>query len=249
MKKAILILAASAFMAVNAQAQSVDEIIDNYFENTGGMEAWGNLKGFKFSAKVSQQGMEIPIEIVQMADGRQYTKISIQGMSIMQGVFDGTTLWSTNFQTMKAEKMDDETTENVKRSAAVAFPDNLYKYKEKGFTAELMGKETVEGTETFKIKLTQKPVLVDGEEVENVTYYYMDTENFVPIVQEKEMLFGPQKGIISWTTLSDYQEVEGMYFPFSMAQGIKDGMSQPITIEAIELNPEVEDSAFTFPEN
>ena len=229
------------------QAQDVDEIIANYVENTGGLEAWTNLKGIKISAKFNQQGMEIPLEIVQMADGRQYTKFSFQGMDIMQGVFDGETVWSTNFQTMKAEKSDAETTENVKL-AANDFPEAFINYKEKGYTAELMGTETFDGTETFKVKLVKEPVKVDGEEVEDITYYYFDKDAFVPIAQESEIKMGPAKGSVSLVKMSDYDEVDGLYFPFSMSQGIKGGQSQPIQIESIELNPEVEDSVFAFPE-
>ncbi len=32
------------------------------------------------------QGMEIPIEIVQLKGGKQYVKISIQGKELMQGL-------------------------------------------------------------------------------------------------------------------------------------------------------------------
>jgi len=46
--------------------------------------------------------------------------------------------------------------------------------------------------------------------------------------------------------MSDYQEVDGMYFPFSLTQGLKGGESQPLIIMSIELNPEVNDGAFTF---
>jgi outer membrane lipoprotein-sorting protein len=49
--------------------------------------------------------------------------------------------------------------------------------------------------------------------------------------------------------MSDYQEVEGLYFPFSMTQGVKDQPGQPITIESIELNPSINDSEFNFPES
>ena len=84
----------------------VDEIINNYIENTGGIDAWSALKGVKSMAKVNNGGMEIPLEIVQLSDGRQYSMINFQGNTIMQGVFDGETLWNTNFQTMKAEKAD-----------------------------------------------------------------------------------------------------------------------------------------------
>jgi len=231
-----------------ALAQTADEIIANYFENTGGYENWGKLTGVKMKAKVNQQGLEIPLEIVQLADGRTYTKVSFQGQDLMQGVYDGTNFWSTNFQTMKPEKVTAEDLENFKLSIN-DFPDPFYNYKAKGYTVELIGKETVEGTETFKIKLVKEPMTIDGQKVEDVTYYFFDTENFVPIVQESEIHSGQMKGAIGQTIFSDFQEVEGLYFPFTMAQGIKDGPSQPLTIEAIEINPTVDEKTFAFPGN
>ncbi|UII31702.1 outer membrane lipoprotein-sorting protein [Fulvivirga ulvae] len=247
MKRMRLMVLALFFVASGAQAQTADEIITNYFENTGGYANWGALKGVKMNFKVNQGGMEIPIEVVQLADGKQYTKVSLQGNDIMQGVYDGNVLWNTNFQTMKAEKADAETTANHKLNTN-DFPQDLYNYEKKGYKLELVGNETVEGTETFKIKLVKEPVTVDGEKVDDVVYYFFDKENFVPIAQESEVVSGPQKGIISHISFSDYQEVEGLYFPFSISQGVKDGPSQPITIDAIEINPEVDESSFAFPE-
>ncbi len=245
--KKILLVMFSLFFAAQINAQTADEILDNYFENIGGRDAMDGLSGIKMMAKVSQGGMEIPIEIVQLKDGRQYTKFQLQGIEFFQGVFDGETLWNSNFQTQKAEKADAETTENMKRNIG-AFPDPFLNYTDKGYSVELLGTETVEGTETFKLKLTQKPVLVDGEEMENITFYYFDSENFVPIMVEKEMMAGPMKGNISVSRMSDYQEVEGLYFPFSLSQGVKGGGSQPLMIESISLNPEVEETMFKFPE-
>lgn len=245
--KKILLVMFTLFFAAQINAQTADEILDNYFENIGGRDAMDGLSGIKMMAKVSQGGMEIPIEIVQLKDGRQYTKFQLQGIEFFQGVFDGETLWNSNFQTQKAEKADAETTENMKRNIG-AFPDPFLNYADKGYSVELLGTETVEGTETFKLKLTQKPVLVDGEEMENITFYYFDSENFVPIMVEKEMMAGPMKGNISVSRMSDYQEVEGLYFPFSLSQGVKGGGSQPLMIESISLNPEVEETMFKFPE-
>lgn len=241
-----LMILASVFAVSWAQAQTADEIITNYFENTGGHDNWGTLKGVKMNFKINQGGMEIPVEVVQLSDGKQYTKFSVQGKDFMQGVYDGTTLWSTNFQTLQAEKADSETIANHKLNDN-DFPQDLYNYKEKGYTAELMGTETIEGTETFKIKLTKEPHTVDGQKVDDVAYYFFDKENFVPIAQESEIKSGPQKGITSQVTFSDYQEVEGFYFPFSITQGAKGGPSQPITVDAIEINPEVDESTFAFP--
>ena len=236
-----------SLMTISLNAQSVEEIIGNYLENTGGAENWENVKGIRMNASINQMGMEIPIEMVQLKD-KMYTKISIQGQEIKQGVFDGETLWSTNFMSMKAEKNDQEDVDNIKNELA-EFPDPFLNYKDKGFTVELMGTETVEGSDVYKIKLTKKPMVVDGEEVPNVSIYYFDSENFVPIMVHEEVMSGPGKGMIMESKMSDYQEVEGLYFPFSMTQGVKDQPGQPITIESIELNPSIDDSEFNFPES
>lgn len=229
------------------QAQTVDEIIDNYFENIGGLEKLKSVTGVKMIAKVNQQGMEIPLEILQLSDGRQMTSISFQGKEIKQGVFDGEVLWSHNFMTMKAEKSDAEATANFKLETN-DFPDSFIDYKEKGYTVELLGNETIDGAETFKIKLVKEPIMVDGKEEDDISFYFFDVDNFVPIAIQSEVKSGQGKGMTSEVTMSDYQEVDGLYFPFSMTQGIKGQPGAPLTIESIELNPEVAEGAFAFPD-
>lgn len=245
-KLTLLALTILITSGIVAQDVTVDDIIDGYLENTGGKDNWRALKGIKMTAKVNQGGMEIPVEIVTMADGRTYTKYSLQGTEFFQNVFDGETLWSINFQSMKAEKSDQETTDNFKLNLN-DFPDSFLDYKEKGYTAELMGTETIDGAETYKVKLIKEPIMVNGEEKEDVTFFYFDTEAFVPIAQDSEVKQGPQAGSIGRTTQSDYDEVGGLYFPFSISQGIKDGPSFPITMESIEVNPEVDESLFKYP--
>ena len=119
-KLLLVALVVTAFTQV--QAQTAEEIIANYYENTGGLENWQKLEGVKMSAKVNQGGMEIPLEITQLKSGKQMTVINFQGLEIKQNVFNGEVLWSTNFQTQKAEKSDQETTDNMKIQA-MNFPD------------------------------------------------------------------------------------------------------------------------------
>ncbi len=246
MKKITLLLFAIC-TSFTMNAQTADEIIVTYFENIGGLENLKKVEGMKMIAKISQQGMEIPLEIVQLKSGKQMSLITFQGMEVKQGVFDGETLWSTNFQTMKAEKSDAETTANMKLEMN-DFPDPFIDYKEKGYTVELLGKETIDGAETFKIKLIREPVTVDGKQEESVAFYFFDAENFVPIAVQTEIKSGQAKGMVSEVTFSDYQEVDGLYFPFSLTQGIKGQPGAPIAITSIELNPAIDDKAFAFPE-
>lgn len=230
-----------------AQAANVEEIIDTYHENIGGADALRKIKGMKIVAEASQGQIKFPLEIVQQASGKQYTKITVQGKEIMQGVFDGETLWNTNFLTMKAEKAQTEQTENMKLDMN-DFPDPLLDHKKKGYKVELMGTESVDGGEAFKVKLTREPIKVEGKEVPNVSYYYFDSDAMIVVMIENEITSGPAKGQIQQIKMSDYQEVDGIYFPFSMTQGVKgQGQSAPMTIKSIVLNPKVDASVFAFP--
>lgn len=241
--KTIKILLITCISVITSQtfAQNADEILAKYFNTIGGVEKLKPLKGVKMNMIAKQQGMDIPVEMVQLQGGKMYIKINLQGKEITQMASDGTTMWSTNFMTMKAEKMDSETTENAKLSNQ-DFPDPFLDYKSKGYKVEYVGKETKDGAECFKLKLTKKPVTISGVKTDDITYYYFDTENYLPIVTETEVKQGPMKGQKSVSKMSDYQEVEGIFFPYSLSM-----FGSDIKVNKITLNPTVDDKAFAFP--
>jgi len=242
MKKIQTFLTPFLFLFIlTLQAQTADDVLLNYFENTGGLEKWNALEGLKMSGVANTQGMEIPVDIIQLKDGSQAVIINFQGQTITQFAFDGEQMWSTNFMTMQPEKSDSEATANMKK-AAKDFPSPFLNYKEKGYSVEFIGKETKEGTETFKLKLTQDPILVNGVEEPNVSFHYFDTENFALIVSETQIKEGPMQGQTMTSTMSGYQEVDGLFFPFDMSMS-----GQGISIKSIELNPKVEKALFAFP--
>lgn len=236
--KSVLLVGLLFVTSYVSNAQTADEIVEKYIKNIGGRENFEKLESFKMALVTNYGGMEIPVEVFNNKSGKMYVKINFQGKDITQLAFDGKKGWSTNFMTMKPEEMDSETSANI-LSEAKDFPDPFLNYKEKGYSVEMLGKETKEGTECFKIKLTKTPKMVNGQKVENVTFYYFETENFVPIMSETEIEEGPMKGEMSTSTMGDYQEVEGMFFPFSMNQG-----GQAMTVKKIEINPTVDDSVF-----
>ncbi|RZS90458.1 outer membrane lipoprotein-sorting protein [Aquimarina brevivitae] len=237
-----LIVALVLAIIAPANAQDVDEILTNYFENTGGIEKWKNLEGVKMVGVMKMQGMEIPFEQVMLKDGKQATKIDLQGQKMTWSAYDGETSWTRNQMTMEPEKNDSEANQNMK-NLAKEWPSPFLNYKDKGFTVELVGKETVDGTEAFKIKVVKDPVVKDGQEIPNISHYYFDTENFVPIVIEEEVQDGPMKGQTVKMIVSDYQEVDGLYFPFSQSNQF-----QSMEFKEFVLNPEIEESLFVFPE-
>lgn len=243
MKKLSLLVITCLFTLsfVGVKAQTADEIINKYFETIGGKDKLSALKGVKMEMVANYQGMEIPVEVTTTKEGKMLVKINLMGKQMTQVAFDGTTGWSTNMMTMKAEKMDSETLENMKKSAGKDFPDPFLDYKAKGYTAEYIGKETKEGTECHKIKLTKLPQTVNGEKVDDVSFYYFDTENHVVVLSEAEIKEGPMKGQMATSSSSNYQEVDGIYFPFTMNQ-----FGQEMTMKKVTLNPTIDPKEFEF---
>lgn len=230
-------------ISLSVKAQTADEIISNYFENIGGKDNWNSLKGIKMIGSINTLNNTVSVEILTLKDGKTMQIINFQGQGIKQGVYDGTILWNTNVMTQQAEASDKESTDNYKKNEANEFPDPFLNYKENGYKIELLGEETKEGRECFKIKLTKNPIMVEGKEEDNSIIYFFDTKQFVPIAKVEEFKQGPMKGQLFTSIMSDYEEFGGLYFPTSIS--LFGGSS--ISIESIELNPSVDDSVFKMP--
>jgi hypothetical protein len=77
-----------------------------------------------------------------------------------------------------------------------------------------------------------------------------DAEDNIPLAVRSEILEGPAKGLTEEQRFSDYQEVEGIYYPFSLTFGVKDQPGgQTFVVEKMEINPEIDESEFAFPED
>ena len=244
MKKLILFFFALAFAGA-VHSQGVDEIIDSYRQAVGGKN-WDGIKNMRLKTNLNQGGTTIPVEVVMMADGRTYTQITFNGNTMTMRAFDGQKSWGTNFMTMAAEEESAEESENSRRIAA-EFPNALMHYKKLGYKASLIGTEKIDGTDCYKIKLEKKTMLVEGKEVPNIEYHYLDKESKVILMSESELPSGEMKGKLSQEKYSDYQEVNGVMVAFSNASGIKDGPSQTVQFEKVEMNVQVDENKFNFP--
>ena len=80
------------FLTISLSAQTADEIVAKYFENTGGIDKWSKITSIKSTAKIKAQGMEFPAIILQKPM-KQKISFTFQGITIVQPAFDGTTGW------------------------------------------------------------------------------------------------------------------------------------------------------------
>jgi outer membrane lipoprotein-sorting protein len=240
-RKFALSLAALAVLVTPTLAQTVDEVIAKNVVARGGMAKLQAVKSMKITAKASGGGgPELPIVVYQTRPNNARLEFTLQGLTAVQG-YDGKTGWFINpFQGKKdAELMGEDQLKQMEEQAD--FDGPLVNYKEKGHKVVLLGKEPVEGTDAYKLKVTLK----NGNE----QTVYLDGEEYLEIKSEqKRIVRGTETE--SETIIGDYKAVDGIMVPFSTESGAKGSPSdakQKFTIEKVEFNVPVEQSIFHMP--
>lgn len=239
MRKVCLSVIALAVLAPSLLAQSADEIIAKNIQARGGAEKLKGVQSIKTTATMTMgPGMELAGTVIQKRPMLARMEFSLQGMTAVQA-YDGKDAWQIMpFMGKKdPELMSADEAKETEEMADVDGP--LVDYKSKGHQVELLGKEKIEGTDAYKLKLTLK----NGD----VQTIYIDADSFLQIKEvDKRTIRGTDTETES--SIGDYKEVSGILFPFAVENAIKGtDQKQKITISKIELNVAVDDSIFKMP--
>jgi len=232
--------AATLALASLAPAQTVDEILAKNFEAKGGIAKIRAVQSIRISGKITiGPGMEAPALIEQQRGDKLRMDITFQGMTLTPVVLNGTSGWklmpiqgNPNPEALSPEEMKDA----LEQADIDGF---LVDYKAKGHTIESLGKEKVEGTDAYKLKVTMK-----GGDVRTV---YIDTDSNLEIkIESKSTRRGAE--VEGDTNLGDYKEVDGLIFAHSVDSGQKGAPGrQVITITKVEINPKLDPARFVMP--
>lgn len=242
-KTTVLVLCGLAILSGIAAAETVEEVVAANLEAKGGEEAWmavetGRMTGNMRIVGGAAGAMEMPFVIEFKKPKMIRLEFTMQGMTGIQA-FDGEVGWTVMpfMGSTEPEEMAEDQVKQLKDQAE--FEGVLVNFKEKGHTVELVGKEEVDGTPAYKIKVTR----ADGD----VDYLYLDEEYFVEFKTESTREIQGNEMTIS-TVLGDYKEVDGLLFPHSMEMSFAGGDAQQvITIENIELGVDLPDERFAMP--
>jgi hypothetical protein len=220
-------------------SQDADEIVNKYIHAIGGLDNIQAIKTIKLTGKVTAGSMDIPFSQTCKRPQMVLMESTIQGMTIKQA-FDGTQGWTINpFMGKKdPDLMSKDAEKAIQRNAD--FEGQLINYKDKGSKIELIGKEDLEGSQVYNIKLTDKN--------NDITNYYIDADSYL-IVKQNDKLKFDTKEISSESILSNYKQVNGVMFPFSIESKSPDNPmgSAKIAVDLIETNFTVDDSIFKMP--
>jgi hypothetical protein len=215
---------------VQAQTQTVDEVINKHIEALGGKEKLLTLKSVRYTGNINIQGNDV--SIVQ-------TKLNLKGMRI-----DISVAGTENYQFVTPEKgvvfmpvqgmtepspMSEDQVKSGQNQLDVQGP--FLNYKEKGTGVELLGTEKLNGEDNYKLKVTFRNGLV--------TTYFIGAKNYyINKTVAKRNINGEDTDME--TTYANYkQNADGFWFAYSTTS-----MQGDMIYDKIETNIAVDENIF-----
>lgn len=175
---------------------SVEKVYADYIQAIGGRDAVEEVETVAMIAEATVQGMALNLSMKRTRDGKLNQEVSVGGNVMSKQIFNG----ETGFVVAQGQKIP-YTEDQIK---AAKIDANPFPELEVG-NASLKGIENVEGIDAYVVAL--------GEN--NKAFYDAETGLKIKTVQTVSQM-GQTMSIP--TGYSDYQEVEGVKFPFSISQ-------------------------------
>lgn len=234
----VVSLVVLASPVASSRAQSLEEILQRYYQASGGLDRLKALQATRVTGRMTvAQAVEATFVRTSKRPNKVRLDFTVQGVTGTQA-YDGESGWMLMpfMGQTQPERMPEDLTKAVAEEAD--FDGPLVDYQAKGHQIELVGKEPVEGTPAYKLKVT----LNSGE----VTYYYLDAEYYLPLRTEStRKLQGQEVHIV--TSLGDYKEVGGLMVPHAITITGQGPGAQQLIVEKVELDPEIPDEHFKMP--
>jgi predicted Zn-dependent peptidase len=175
---------------------TVEKVYENYIEAIGGRDAVEDVESVVMKAEASVQGMALNLTMKRTMDGKLNQEVSVGGNVMSKQIFDG----EAGFVMAQGQKIP----YNEDQIKTAKIDANPFPELQVG-DATLEGIETVEGTDAYVVALS-----------DNYKAYY-NVESGLKMQTVQTMSQAGQTMSIP-TGYSDYQEVEGVKFPFKMTQ-------------------------------
>ena len=232
------LLFAAAFAAA-LSAQTAEELVNRNLQAKGGLDKIKAIHSLRATGKVQQGGgLTIQVGALSMAPNLLRQSFTIQGMTQIQA-YDGTSGWKISpFDGRKdPELLGDDELRGLVEEANFFGP--LVDYQAQGNRIEYIGKDTLDGDDVYRLKVTLK----NGD----IYYYYLDPETFLEVRMERvQFIHGAVRETV--VECGSYKLVAGVYMPFTYEVGSKQNPERSkITYDRIEPNVTLDPAEFRMP--
>jgi photosystem II stability/assembly factor-like uncharacterized protein len=229
-------------LSTSVHADTLDDILARNLAARGGADKLRAIANVRLTGKAVMGGGDFSLEaawgMVQTRSGKVRNELSVQGLTQVSA-YDGKEGWSVRpFGGRRdAEKASDDQVRSLAQDAEIDGP--LIDWRKKGHRVEYLGSEDVDGTPAIKLRVVRK----DGD----TQYVYLDPDSALEIrITTVHEVRGTEE--IGETDFGGYQQVAGVWIPFSIESGSKGGpRTFRVTVERAEVNVPVDDRWFAFP--
>ncbi|MBC7901986.1 MAG: hypothetical protein H7Y27_01125 [Gemmatimonadaceae bacterium] len=216
-------------------AQTADELIAKHIEAIGGAEAWKKINSVRTEGTLTVQGTEVTVTSTVLHQKGARQDISVMGMT---GYTIVTPAAGWTFMPFQGQTQVEAMTEDMLKESQdqVDAHGSVVDFKTKGHTIEYLGKEDVDGTECFKLKMTQKSGKVET--------MFLDPKSYLLIKSvSKRKANGAE--VEETTTYSNYQKLpEGILLPMAITVPVGPGIIAELQVKKVEVNKPVDEAIF-----
>ncbi len=206
-------------------------VIDKYIEAIGGRDKIKEVKDLSVQASTEMQGQKIEITQKYLLPDKFVMTVTLpaQNMTVSKML--------VNRDKVESQRMGQEVPLNAEQKEGLKKQTNPFQEMDLlngAYKLKLTGIENIDGKEAYALKATDS----SGK----VTNYYFDTDSGLELRQATSNKT-PQGEVSSITDFSDYQEVEGIKFPFAMKT--QNGpMKMDMTVDSVKVNSGLKESDF-----
>lgn len=221
--------------AVGAKAQTLDEVVNKHITAMGGETKLKALNSQIAEGSLSIQGMDFPLKVINLNQKAMRIEFEAMGTKNIQ-VITPKSGWTFMPVQQQQAPVDSDPADLADAQRDLDLTGELVDYKTKGHTAELIGKETIDGKELFKIKLTRKDA--------SISNYFIDPSNwYVTKRTTNKSIQGQEIEIIE--NFSDFKKSGDGYVYAAAVEQLPMGMK--INYTKVEINTPVDEKVFEKP--
>ena len=201
-------------------AESVNQM---YIKAIGGEKALKNIKDVTILSTTSMQGMTLGFDFYHKAPNKYRMQVGAGEMVVQTLVFDGNSAKVSAPMGGESQTLEGTALEDLKISATLNA--ELF-YPELGVTLELEGIEEVNGSDAYRMMITNP----SGTQ----TTTFIDVATGLKIKEISEQ---------GTATYGDYREIKGVKFPFAIGQQMGP-QTVDLQVLSVKVNTKLKDDLF-----
>lgn len=236
MKKNFFITIMLLIFCTLLSAQTLDDVLKEHYAAIG-QEALLKINSMKATGKLVQMGVEIPFIQIMARPSNVRVEGTFQGLSFIQ-TYNGKEGWSLNpfAGVTDPQPFGEDELKSMKYQADM--DGMLWKPETKGYTVTLEGKEDMEGTSCYKIKVLTK----EGDSFMT----YVDADSYLPLrTNAKVKVQGNE--METDTYYSNYMQVGGIAVAGKTETKLNGQVMNTIITDKVEIDLPMDSTLFGKP--